>query len=216
LPVVSAEDLGVRRGRHRWVFRHLDLSAAEGELVAVTGPAGSGRTSLALALAGHFRTDEGRIVREGSAALGHVSGVHEPEPALTVVEHLEERLLLLGLESPQRTRLRPVTRAVQGRRLRRERAAAALAPYADELPPDAPGRDLSPYQKQLLGLALAELADPALVVADDVDTGLDTAERARLLVALRAVADSGRAVVVTARETDPTSALTRVEIGGPA
>lgn len=202
MPVVRAENLGARSGRG-WAFRHVDLAVCAGDLLVLTGRQGSGRTSLLLALAGRFATQEGRLVRDGAAALGHVPGVHEPEPALTVAELVEERALLLGTGRSTASRLVPVTRRRQLRADRAARVRAALDRYADELPPAAQGRDLTPYQRQLLGLVLADLTDPRLVVADDVDTDLDADERARLWAELDAVARTGRAVVVAAREPAP-------------
>ncbi|MFB9234338.1 hypothetical protein ACFFWC_02115, partial [Plantactinospora siamensis] len=97
---------------------------------------------------------------------------------------------------------------------RRDRAVVALEPYADCLDPGLRGRDLTAMQRQLLGLALAELAEPALVLADDVDAGLSAAERARLWAALADLAARGPAVIVTAREVDPTRDITRYEMSG--
>ncbi len=172
MAVVEAHGLGLRT-RRGWVFRGVDLTVEPGELVALTGPAGSGRTSLLLALAGHFTTNAGTVVRQGRAGVGLVPGLNEPERGLTAAEHVRERLLLLGLPN------RPVDLPVPGRTL---------------------GRDLSPYQRQRLMLRLAQIGEPALIVADDVDAGLSADERAWLWAALEDLAERGYAVVVTCRE----------------
>ncbi|MFD9598294.1 hypothetical protein ACFWA9_36795, partial [Kitasatospora sp. NPDC059973] len=52
------------------------------------GPAGSGRTSLLRTVAGGFPHSHGELRRQGPAALGQVAGVHEPDPTLTVAEHI--------------------------------------------------------------------------------------------------------------------------------
>jgi ABC-2 type transport system ATP-binding protein len=183
-PVVRARGLGVRT-RRGWVFRDVDLEAAPGELVALTGPAASGRTSLLLSLAGYFRTTQGSVELAGPAALGYVPRVHEPEAGLTVLEHVTERLLLLG-------------RAPWGPRKRAEAARAALAGYP--LDPDALGRDLDAFGTHLLCLALAQLGRPRLIVVDDADVALSAAEQAALWQRLR---DTGTAVVTACREVDP-------------
>src|SRR4051794_372345 len=95
MPVLSAHGAGVRL-RRRWLFRDIEVSAEPGDLVAVVGPAASGRTTLLLALAGHFRLAAGEVRTEGTAALGYVPGVTDPEPAFTVADHVRERLALLG------------------------------------------------------------------------------------------------------------------------
>ena len=188
MAIVSATGLGLRT-RRGWVFRDVTLAVEPGELLALTGPAGSGRSSLLLALAGHFRTTTGTHELTGRAGIGYVPGLNEPERGLTAAEHVRERLLLLG----QRPR---------GRGVFANRVIELLA----DLPLDEAtlGRDLTPYQRQRLMLRLAELprgaGEPALIVADDVDAGLDTAERAWLWRSLEDLAEQGRAVVVTCRE----------------
>lgn len=196
---VRAAELGLRT-RRGWLFRDVSADVGPGELVAVTGPAGSGRTSLLLAVAGRFAFDHGTLAVAGHAlpgaaaavqrlaALGYVAGAHGPEPALTAAEHVTERLALLGL--PRR----------DGRTRGRAYARALLAASAYDGDPDALGRDLGPYHRQALCLALARLARPRLVVVDDVDVGLDTAERAALWDVLRSVADDGVTVLASCRE----------------
>ncbi|WP_051799456.1 ATP-binding cassette domain-containing protein [Catenuloplanes japonicus] len=188
MPVVEARGLGVRH-RKEWIFKDIDFEADEGELVALTGPAGSGRTSLLLALAGRLRTSAGTVRCDGPAALGLVAGVHEPEPALTVAENLRERRLLLG---------------------RRARPGATVEPPFG-LRPDARVARLTPYPRQLLGLALALLGGPRLIVVDDVDQGLDTSERAALWEVLAQVAAEGPAVVASCRESASTRVFTLKE-----
>ena len=76
MSLLTATRAGIRH-RRRWIFRDLDLTIEPGELVAIVGPPGSGRTTVLLALA-------------------HVPGVAQPEPSFTVAEHVRERLALLG------------------------------------------------------------------------------------------------------------------------
>jgi len=77
------------------VFSHLDFEAASGELLAVTGPNGSGKTSLLRLIAGLLIPSGGSIALEGGDAelsvaeqahyLGHRDAL---KPALSVMENL--------------------------------------------------------------------------------------------------------------------------------
>lgn len=136
MSVLTARGAGVRH-RRRWLFRDLDVTVEPGELVAVVGPPGSGRTTLLLALANRFRLSAGKVTISGTAVLGYVPDVEGPEPVFTVAEHVRERLALLG----------------------RHRSEAADVPLHG-LDPAVRGRDLTPYQKQVLGLILAGLSRP--------------------------------------------------------
>ncbi|MDG4759532.1 ATP-binding cassette domain-containing protein [Micromonospora sp. WMMD710] len=244
--VVEARGLGLRTSRG-WVFRGVDLAVNAGELHTIVGVPGSGRTSLLLALADRFPTSEGRVERHAVAALGQVAGVHEPDPELTVAEHVAERLLLLGRRADRSgpSALRPVTTSAsagaglpdaagsepeqgsssgevaarpagrrglprQGWRAGRQGALAAVIEDAGlgtdvPLDPASRARDLTPVQRQILGLVLATLSGPGLILADDVDAGTDGADRALLRAILGRLTDRGIAVVVTAREAEMTS-----------
>lgn len=191
MSVLSATGVGVR-SRRRWLFRDLDLRIDPGEIVAVVGPPGSGRTTLLLALADRFRLSAGRLRIDGVAALGHVATVHEPEQQLTVAEHVRERMLLLS---------------------RGRSGGSTPAPDLYGLDPARPGWQLSPYQKQLLGLALARLSGPRLIVLDGLDDGLDRTEQTALWQVLGEIAATGVAVIVTARSVEPDVACTVVRLG---
>ncbi|MGW9193415.1 ATP-binding cassette domain-containing protein [Micromonospora chersina] len=218
MKIVEANGLGLRT-RRGWVYRDVDLSAEAGELHAVTGPPGSGRTSLLLALAGRFPHTHGELRRRGPAALGQVAGVHEPDPTLTVAEHIQERLLLLGPVPRRRRQLVPVAAVRARRAYRRDAFAAAIAGagFTDApLDPDRYGRDLTPVERQVLGLVLASLSGPNLIVADDVDAGADAPERAWIWAALSRLADQGYAVVASARAVEPGATAIPHRIGDPA
>ncbi|WP_407149743.1 heme ABC exporter ATP-binding protein CcmA [Bradyrhizobium sp. ORS 86] len=83
----------VRGGRE--VFSGLDFSASSGEIVAVTGPNGSGKTSLLRVIAGLLVPVEGAIALDGGDVelslpeqahyLGHRDAL---KPALSVLENL--------------------------------------------------------------------------------------------------------------------------------
>jgi ABC-type nitrate/sulfonate/bicarbonate transport system ATPase subunit len=191
MSVLTARGAGVRH-RRRWLFRDLDVTVEAGELVAVVGPPGSGRTTLLLALANRFRLSAGKVTLSGTAVLGYVPDVEGPEPVFTVAEHVRERLALLG----------------------RHRSEAAGIPLHG-LDPAARGRDLTPYQKQVLGLVLAGLSRPEVVALDGLDAGLDTAEQAGLWRLLAEFTAAGTAVLVTAREVDPARVTTVVRLGSP-
>ncbi|BBH64324.1 hypothetical protein ACTI_10090 [Actinoplanes sp. OR16] len=189
MSVLTATGAGVRHHR-RWLVHGLDLRVEPGETVAVTGPPGSGRTSALLALARRLRLSEGSVEIVGTAALGHVPDVEEPEPVFTVTEHIRERLALLGRRRDEQVPLHG-------------------------LDPELRGRDLTPYQRQVLGLVLATLNDPAVIALDGVDAGLDAAEQASLWALLDAVTAEGVAVLVTAREIDPSLVDTVVVLSDP-
>jgi ABC-type Mn2+/Zn2+ transport system ATPase subunit len=191
MPVLTARGAGVRQ-HQRWLFRDLDVTVEPGELVALVGPPGSGRTTLLLSLAKRFRLTSGQVTVDGRAALGYVPTVTEPEAVFTVLEHVHEQLALFG---------------------RRHREAAGVDLRG--LEPHAKGRDLSPYEKQVLGLVLALLERPALIALDGLDESLDDSEQAALMSQLTELAAGGTTVLFTARRANPTEVTTVIDLTGP-
>jgi len=91
---LSGRDIKCVRGG-REIFSGLDFETASGEALAVTGPNGSGKTSLLRLIAGLLATSDGSIELEGGEAdltlpeqahyLGHRDAL---KPALSVLENL--------------------------------------------------------------------------------------------------------------------------------
>jgi heme exporter protein A len=94
----------VRGGRE--IFSGLDFESASGEALAVTGPNGSGKTSLLRLIAGLLAISDGSIELEGGEAdltlpeqahyLGHRDAL---KPALSVLENLSFWRDFLGGEA---------------------------------------------------------------------------------------------------------------------
>ncbi|MGV9775436.1 ATP-binding cassette domain-containing protein [Streptosporangium sp. NPDC003464] len=196
------------KGEHGWVYRDVGLAAEPGSLTAVTGQAGSGRTSLLLTLAGRMRPTDGTLTvgRYGKprairrvAALGLVDGVNDLEKALTVREHLHER-------SPG---------MFWGRR-QESRAATALALAGLELSPGDRTliRDLGREERVRLGIALALLDTPGLLILDNVDTGLAQDRQEALWATLGELGALGLTVVAACTESE--RAAVRLPSGNPA
>ncbi|WP_345622779.1 ATP-binding cassette domain-containing protein [Streptomyces ziwulingensis] len=218
---VRARDVGLR-GPRGWVFRGVRVDAEPGALVAVRGPSGSGRTCLLLALTGRMRLTEGTASVGGLelprrmpalrrvSALAHVPGVTDLDPALTVAEHLRERVLLQRRfgESP-RALLRPRRERGAAARARIEDASAAAGLDLAALPkgPRTAVRDLERLEALRLSVALALLGRPRLLAVDDVELKLSAEERAAARSLLASIAAAGTTVLAVCAEA-PEGAVT--------
>ncbi|MCE0766811.1 ABC transporter ATP-binding protein [Pseudonocardia kujensis] len=185
-PVLRAAGL-VLRTRRGPVFGAVDVDLAPGGLLSVHGPAGSGRTMLLLALCGRAAVSGGTLTVAGTSrpreirrvtAFAGAEGVAGPEPELTVGRQEREPAGPTPLSLDD-------TAAVLGLTLHRDR----------------PVGELPVLSRILLAAALAARRAPAVLLLDDADAGLTPEQRLRLAVALRALADSGPAVVASG--TDP-------------
>ena len=195
-PALVATGLGLMGGAG-WVFREVSLTVPAGALAAVVGPAGSGRSSLLLTLAGRMAPTEGLLsvlghdlaadaaAVRGLTSVARAGGVIGPEPALTVHESIDERCLIDDVP------------AAEGH-TRFDQACAAMQFTPD---PTEPVEGVTGERAALLAVALAFVRTSAVIVLDDLDRDIAVAGRGALAQALRRVADLGPALVVAATDS---------------
>lgn len=156
----------------RPVLRSVSLTLDAGERLALLGANGAGKTTLLRILAGLTRPGGGRITiggldlcrqtREVQRTIGFVA--HQPYlyDELSALENLQFFARMYGLRRPAERAERLLQRVGLGKR-GRERAGT-----------------FSRGQLQRLALARALLHEPALLLLDEPETGLDQAGQALL------------------------------------
>ncbi len=175
-------------------LRGVDLSVAAGEVVALMGRNGAGKSSLLGALVGLVHPSGGRVDVQGSAPYGARPREMVRRAGLVPQEAAD----LLYAE----------TVAAECRAADRDMAAAPgtcrgllerLAPGVD---PARHPRDLSEGQRLALALAVILTGRPPLVLLDEPTRGLDYAAKARLVAILRRLADEGHGVVLATHDVE--------------
>lgn len=188
-PVVDARGLTVRFGATE-VVRGVDLQLLPGRCLALVGESGSGKSVTARALVG---LSGGTVTAERLVVAGH-DATRLGERAWRRLRGRDVGTVLqdaLGSLDP----LRPVGREVaDAARLARVPLNLPALLRAVGLDPDAAGRrpgELSGGMRQRALIAAALAADPAVVIADEPTTSLDTTRQAVVLDLLRARVDAG-------------------------
>jgi len=172
------------------VVRGLDLSVAAGEVVALLGPNGAGKTTTLRTVSGLLPVIGGTVEVLG----GPPSSRSPHKVARRGVGHVtEDRSLFFDLTTRQN-----LVVGVAGRR-RQARALARLLELFPELEPllDRKAGLLSGGQQQMLALARALVAEPRLLLIDEMSLGLAPLIVQRLLPMVRSIAeDTGAGVVL--------------------
>jgi ATP-binding cassette, subfamily B, bacterial len=180
-------------GEHE-VLRGLDLDVRPGEIVAVCGPTGSGKTSL-LGLLPRFYDPTGGRVLLGGVDLRDLR-TEELRRAVAVVT---QRAVLFSV--PLRDNLTAARPEAPWDEVLAACEAAGVAAFVDDLPEGYDtligerGVNLSGGQRQRVALARALLAGARVLVLDDPMSAVDT-ETERLLVERLRPAVAGRTVLV--------------------
>jgi lipoprotein-releasing system ATP-binding protein len=185
-PVLVAEGLGktypLPKGDLR-VFEGLDFSIARGELVAVMGASGVGKTTLLNLLGGLDRPTEGRVRLDGedlfggtdrdtaavrNRKIGFVFQVYHLLPEFSALENVSFPLMIAGL--PRKTAFL--------------KAAALLGEVGLEDKAHSRPSQLSGGEQQRVAIARALVNSPRLLLADEPTGNLDwrTGEKVLRLV----------------------------------
>ncbi len=196
IPLLEARDLTVCHSmqqhhgpkRSLEAVRQLSLGLSAGEIVAIVGESGCGKSSLARSLLGLLPAASGAVLFRGVDVAGMTAQqrcewhrdvqliFQDPHSALS-----PRRTVAKTLQEPLQQRSEP------GSGVRRKiHAALQSVNLPAELLSHYP-HQLSGGQKQRVALARALLCEPSLIVADEPLSALDVSEQARMLQLLRSL-----------------------------
>ncbi|MDQ1742195.1 MAG: putative transport system ATP-binding protein [Pseudonocardiales bacterium] len=191
-PTLVADRVGYRRGG-RAVLDDVSASAYPYEVLAITGPSGSGKSSLLALLAGLEPPDSGTVTRAGAQLAGTV-----PEGYGLVLQGYG----LVGVLSAAEN----VEVVLQGKGLARndilDRAEDALGVLGLEEVADHLVEQLSGGQQQRVAIARALVIEPTVLLADELTAELDHESRLRVMDRVFALAANGSTVVICTHDPE--------------
>jgi ABC-type multidrug transport system fused ATPase/permease subunit len=195
---VRFESVHFAYGGEEEVLRELDLDLAPGEIVAVCGPTGSGKTSLLNLLPRFYDPVGGRVL---------VGGVDTRDLALAElrasVALVTQRPVLFSV--PLRENLTSGRDDAEWDEVLAACVAAGVDAFAEDLPDGYDtligerGVNLSGGQRQRVALARALVTRARVVVLDDPLSAVDTLTERRLVKRLRPALEGRTVLVATQR-----------------
>jgi branched-chain amino acid transport system ATP-binding protein len=189
--MLRLRELHVRYG-HRPAVRGVSLEVAQGEVVALIGANGAGKTSTLNAIAGTIRPTDGSIFFEDV----DITGLPPHQTMrLGIVQVPEGRLIFSRLTVRENLRLGAYSAGVAADIP--ERLNKALRHFSElrgRL--DEPASVLSGGQQQMLAIARGLMARPRLFLLDEPSLGLDPRSVRGLFRLVRYLRDEGTSVLL--------------------
>ena len=165
------------------VIKGMTVEARAGETLALVGPTGAGKTTLINLLTRFYEIDSGRITIDGR----EIRSIRKDDLRRRLGIVLQETFLFSGsvLENIRYGRLEATdAECVEAAKM------AGADPFIRQLPQgyrttlSERAGNLSQGQRQLLSIARAILADPAILILDEATSSVDTRTEARIQKAL--------------------------------
>jgi ABC-type Fe3+/spermidine/putrescine transport system ATPase subunit len=156
----------------------IDLSIAEGEMIALVGPSGCGKTTVLRMISGLIEPDTGEVLIGGNDLtrapvhtrnLGLVFQSYALFPHMTVFENVAFGLRRRGVREPE-----------LGRRVGEALGLVRLEAFSGRYP-----KQLSGGQQQRVALARSVVTEPRVLLLDEPLSNLDAALRDEMRVDLR-------------------------------
>ncbi len=195
---IRMEDVHFAYHHETPVLRGVDLDARVGEVVALVGPAGAGKTTLASLVPRFLEPDRGRVLLDGV----DIAGVRRDSLRSQVAFVFQETMLF---EATIAENIRVGAPDASDSRVEEAARMAGAHEFIERLPEGyatplgRSGSRLSVGQKQRLAIARALVRDAPVLILDEPTSALDPATERQLVVSLRDASRSRLVLVVAHR-----------------
>ena len=183
------------------VLHDIDFSVGTGQIAAVIGQSGAGKTTLSRIISLLERPSEGRILLDGT----DVSGLSERRlrDQRRAIGTIFQASSLLARRTAAENVALPLEFAGVGRTERRARVEELLERVGLSDKADLYPRQLSGGQRQRVGIARSLALAPRVLVSDEATSGLDPSTTRSILALLRELRDDlGLTIVLITHEMD--------------
>ena len=186
---LSVEGLTCAYRKEPPVFQALSFSARLGEVVAITGPNGVGKTTLSRCLCGLIREQAGQIVLNGRP----LNRKKRQKAAFCVMQDVNHQLFSDSVWGECRMSAPDAPDSS----LKGVLDSLHLLPFRERHP-----MSLSGGQKQRLAVATALLSEKPILIFDEPTSGLDYARMVEMSGVIRSLAQQGRIVLVVTHDQE--------------
>ena len=155
------------------LIRNLNLNVARGNMIAIVGPTGSGKTTLVNLLMRFYDVSSG-VIRIGGKDIYHID---RDDLRKSIGMVLQESWLFAGTIAENITYGKPETtrnEMIEAAKAAKAHSFIIRLPEGYDTMIDEDGGNLSIGQKQLLTIARVMIIDPPMLVLDEATSSIDT------------------------------------------
>ena len=190
----------------RLLFQHLELDVGAGELVAIIGESGVGKSTLLNILAGLDEADEGSVAIDGTV-LGTLDDTARTRLRRERIGFVFQAFHILPYLTLQQNVALPLTLVSPDASAAGTRAEAMLEAVGLGGRGAGYARDLSGGELQRVAIARALVHRPALILADEPTGNLDPETAARVLSLFAGAVRDNKAAGVMVTHSDASAAI---------
>ena len=185
---LRVEDLSAGYKKQPDVFTGLSFTALPGEVLAITGRNGVGKTTLTRCLCGLMKARGGRILLNGVP----LAPKQRCKASFCVMQDVNHQLFFDSVENECEQAARDDTAQIEP-----VLAAFDLLPFKESHP-----MALSGGQKQRLAVATAVLSGKRLLIFDEPTSGLDYRHMREVCAVVRRLAQAGHIVLIVSHDAE--------------
>jgi len=203
----ACEVLSVSGLTHHGVFRDVSLTVKAGEIVALAGLVGSGRSEVARAIYGADRFDSGQIMLSGLPFIAHHPAEAIAQGVSMIPESRKDQGLVLDRSVSENVSL-PYLKRLTKRLVVNRKAESSLVTSNMAVTgvragsPNQSVRSLSGGNQQKVLFARSSAGQPKLLIADEPTRGVDVGAKRSIYDLIVSQAEDGMAVLVISSELD--------------
>ena len=198
-PAIEFRNVWFAYEGEQWVLRDCSFTLAPGERVALVGPTGEGKTTIARLMIRAYDVTRGRVLADGvdvrdwdlQTLRRHVGLV--PQEVFLFSGTVEDNLRLAGNGDADRPAIERALEAANAERF----VAALPRGLGEEL--RERGVNLSQGQRQLLAIARAVIYNPRVLALDEATSSIDPESEAQVRVGLARLLEGRTSLVIAHR-----------------
>lgn len=198
---VDTSDIVIKRGKGKKSFvtsNHVNLNIKPGELIAIIGGSGAGKSTILNCMCGYLQPSQGEVYINGVNLYQNFDSLKKLVGYVPQADIVYDNLSLHDM-----LMYTAKLRLPKDATLAEREAAISRAIDMVELPEKRNSfiKSLSGGQRKRASIAVELLSDPNLLFLDEPASGLDPGTERNLMLSLRDMADSGKTIVLVTHST---------------